>query len=410
TPPPTPPAPPPATPTPGLTRAVRVVSPTAAPGGVAVVANELDSLGNEAALQFSLNFETAVLSSPVVALGSGAPLGSAITINPNQIGAGRIGILLDSTNAFASSPPARQVVTVTFNVAPGAVVGTTTQVTFGDLPSQRAISDALANLLPATYTDGTVTIGATGPVGFESDVSPRTTGDGTVLAPDVTQMRRFATALDSPSPGSGEGQRADSAPRATFGDGAINGADVIQARRYATGLDPLTPASGPVVGTSIIPDALTSLFEDVYAYFFGRELRVSPLEPAEKGHVSVALEIASYGDEMATGFTLEYDPAKLSNPRLALAEGAPEGAVLTANTGEAGRIAVLVDSTQAFTASAVPKRFLVVTFDAAAGATGETVIALTGSVADRATADGDGNTLTVRYLDGRIDLDETGRF
>ncbi|MFZ1700813.1 MAG: cohesin domain-containing protein, partial [Pyrinomonadaceae bacterium] len=122
------------------------------------------------------------------------------------------------------------------------------------------------------------------------------------------------------------------------------------------------------------------------------------------GTVTVAVEITPYGDEVAAGFTLEYDSAKLSNPRIELTEGAPRSAVPTVNTNETGRIGILVDSTEAFTASAVPKRFLIVTFDAAKGATGETVIALTDSIADKATADANGNTLTVRYLDGNIDL------
>ncbi len=77
---------------------------------------------------------------------------------------------------------------------------------------------------------------------FESDVAPRPNGDGIVVATDVTQIRRFATGLDTPV--GSEGQRADCAPRQSLGDGIINAGDVIQARRYATGLDPLTATEG----------------------------------------------------------------------------------------------------------------------------------------------------------------------
>ncbi|MFZ1702445.1 MAG: hypothetical protein WBO10_01630, partial [Pyrinomonadaceae bacterium] len=90
-------------------------------------------------------------------------------------------------------------------------------------------------------------------------------------------------------------------------------------------------------------------------------------------------------------------------------EGAPAGAFLTVNTNEAGRIGILVDSTEAFIASAVPKRFLMVRFDVAPGSTGETPISLTGSLAAKATADANGNTLTVRYLDGSVDVTDGGR-
>ncbi|MFZ1699722.1 MAG: FG-GAP-like repeat-containing protein [Pyrinomonadaceae bacterium] len=244
-------------------------------------------------------------------------------------------------------------------------------------------------------------------MGIEGDVAPRPNGNGSVISGDVIQMRRFATGLDTPSLDPNEFQRADSAPRTTFGDGMVNSGDVIQARRYATALDPLTPAAGPT-GPPMIPNAIPSIFEDVYAYFFGREIRVTPQKPSED-RVTVAVEIAPYGDEMAVGFTIEYDAAKLSNPRLTLAEAAPNGSVLTANTNEKGRIGILVDSTEAFIASAVPKRFLMVTFDVAKGATGETPISLTGTLAAKATADANGNTLSVRYIGGSVDVTSIGK-
>ncbi|MGB4990441.1 MAG: FG-GAP-like repeat-containing protein [Pyrinomonadaceae bacterium] len=240
-------------------------------------------------------------------------------------------------------------------------------------------------------------------MGFENDVTPRANGDGIVISGDVIQMRRFATGLDTPALDPNEYQRADSAPRATLGDGIVNAGDVIQARRYATSLDPATPAAGPT-GPSMVPNAIARVFDDVYAYFFGREIRVSPQKPEREDTVTVAVEITSYGDEVATGFTLEYDAAKLLNPRIALADGAPEGAVLTANTSEAGKIGILVDSTEAFMASAVPKSFLIVTFDVAKGASGETPISLTDNLAARSTADANGNTLNVRYIDSKIHL------
>ncbi|MGE3466251.1 MAG: FG-GAP-like repeat-containing protein, partial [Pyrinomonadaceae bacterium] len=242
-----------------------------------------------------------------------------------------------------------------------------------------------------------------GGTGLESDVTPRPNGDGLIISGDVIQMRRFATALDVPATSPNEFQRADSAPRATFGDGVVNSGDVVQARRYATALDPATPAAGPT-GPPMRPNKIASIFEDVLGYFFGREISVTPQKPAEDGRVTVAVEITPYGDEIAVGFTLEYDATKLSNPQLALGEGAPSGTALTVNTKQAGKIAILVDSTEAFVASATPKRFVVITFDVSKGATGELPFVLTGSLADKATADVHGNTLNVRYRDGSLQL------
>jgi hypothetical protein len=188
----------------------------------------------------------------------------------------------------------------------------------------------------------------------------------------------------------------------------INSGDVVQARRYATALDPATPAAGPT-GPPMRPSKIESIFDEVFTYFLGREIRVTPQKLAEGGRVTVAVEITPYGDEVAAGFTLEYDASKLSNPHLTLGEGAPAGAVLTVNTNHAGKIAILVDSTEAFMASATPKRFVIVTFDVAKGATGETPIALTDSIADRATSDTNGNTQTVRYINGTINLTDRVR-
>ncbi|MEQ1646294.1 MAG: SBBP repeat-containing protein, partial [Pyrinomonadaceae bacterium] len=59
------------------------------------------------------------------------------------------------------------------------------------------------------------------PAGFESDVAPRPNGDGSLLATDLTQVRRFVSGIDTPSSSPNEFQRTDTAPRTTFGDGVV---------------------------------------------------------------------------------------------------------------------------------------------------------------------------------------------
>lgn len=237
--------------------------------------------------------------------------------------------------------------------------------------------------------------------GFEGDVAPRPNGDGVVLATDVTQLRRFATGLDVPDPQSNEGQRADCAPRGTFGDGVINSGDVVQGRRYATGLDPLTGSGGPTAGPT--GEGARSLFEDVYAYFFGRELKVGSAKAEAGTTVSVPIEITPYGDEVAVGFTIEYDAEKLTNPRVELGKDAYTASTLTLNLEHPGRIGVLVDSTEAMTASAMPKQFVIVMFDVAADAeVGETPISLSNTLAALGISDSDGNSLAARYVKGAI--------
>lgn len=363
---------------------------------------ELDSLGNEAATSLSINFDTSILTNPTVAIGNGVPLGTALTPNPNQIAQGRYGVLVDSTNTFTASPPARQVVTFTFTVAPGTPVGTVTNVTFGDQPTVRSTSDSFGNNLTAGYIPGTVTIATAAPLGFEGDVAPRPNGDGIVLATDVTQLRRFSTGLDTPGVATNEGQRADCAPRASSGDGIINAGDVVQGRRYSTGLDPLTTAGGPTTGP--VEEAFKAALNDVYAYLFGRELKVASQKADAGSQVVVPVEITPFGDEVAASFTLEYDAAQLSNPRVVLGDGAPAESTLTVNTNENGKVGILVDSTEAMTASAMPKQFVLVTFDVAAGANGEAQVLMTGSLTAQGVSDAYGNTLAARYLGGLVNV------
>jgi|CXWL01.1.fsa_nt_gi hypothetical protein len=257
---------------------------------------------------------------------------------------------------------------------------------------------------PTTTPTATPTATPTPSAGFEGDVAPRPNGDNVVDATDVTQLRRFATGLDAPQVGTNEGTRADCAPLATNGDGTINSSDVIQGRRFATGLDPLASSGGPTVSTSGLPESISSVIDDVYAYFFGRKMQVGSEKALGAGQVTIPVALTPSGNEAATSFTLEYDGGKLSNPRVVLGDGAPGGATLTVNATEAGRIGVLIDSAETMTASSIPQRIVMVTFDVAAGASGATVIAVTDSLAARGTADSAGNLISVRYVDGVINI------
>jgi len=80
--------------------------------------------------------------------------------------------------------------------------------------------------------------------GYEADVTPRSTGDGSVTISDWAQVGRFVVGLDVAAAGS-EFQRADCAPRATAGDGRLTISDWVQAGRYAAGLDQPAGAGGP---------------------------------------------------------------------------------------------------------------------------------------------------------------------
>lgn len=142
-------------------RVVRVTNVSAALGSTATVAVELVAQGNENALSFSLSFNPAVLTNPVVTAGNGAA-GISLQQNLNQVASGRLGIVvsLPASQSFAAGT--RQLATVAFTIPANAPLGAAT-VDFGSQPIGREISDPNANELTATYTPGAVTVQAAQP-------------------------------------------------------------------------------------------------------------------------------------------------------------------------------------------------------------------------------------------------------
>ncbi len=150
------------------TREIRLINATAVIGQTVNVSIELVAQGNENALGFSLNFNQAIFSNPVVTLGSGAT-GAVLNANTAQAANGRIGIVLalPATQTFAAG--VRQVVSIAFSVAANAPAGATT-ITFGDQPVTREVADANASSLTTTFTPGTITV--TQPATAQIVISP----------------------------------------------------------------------------------------------------------------------------------------------------------------------------------------------------------------------------------------------
>ena len=184
---------------PSAVRDVRVVGASALPGSVVAITVELESGGDEVAGSFTINFDPAKLSpapTPFVALGTGVPAGTALTVNPNQTAIGRVGMLFDSTNTFTISPPNRHLVTIRFTVAANAPAGPT-PITFGNTPTPRSFSDTLGNPITMVYVDGSVTIQAAAPPvnvsGRVTTSTGRGIGNALVTMVDANSVRRAAT-------------------------------------------------------------------------------------------------------------------------------------------------------------------------------------------------------------------------
>jgi hypothetical protein len=153
---------------PAANTVVRVVSTTASRGTNVTVSIEIDSQGTETGTQFTLKFDS-TLTNPQVALGSGVPSGSALTLNTSNVANGEIGITVDSPNAFTAGT--RQLVTVQFFI-PQTAPGGTANLSFNADVTPESTSDAGANLVPTSYTNGTVNI-ASSPTAASVNVSGR---------------------------------------------------------------------------------------------------------------------------------------------------------------------------------------------------------------------------------------------
>ena len=138
------------------TRTVSVVPALFNRGLENVLSIELNSLGNENGVGFSLNFDTTQLNFARATLGADAA-GAILNINPSQVALGRLGVGMALPSGQTFQTGVRQILTVTFIVPPTSSVNSTT-VSFGNQPILKEIADANANLLQADFPPGVITL------------------------------------------------------------------------------------------------------------------------------------------------------------------------------------------------------------------------------------------------------------
>ena len=161
---------------PDQARVIRVVAANLERGQSGQVFVEIDALGGENALGFSLSFDPAQLRFVSAAAGKDATAGT-INVNTAQAASGRIGLLLALPTGQTFTAGVRQLIALSFSVV---ATGNPelTPINFGDLPVARELSDVNARVLNANFTGASVKITRTvASVSAASFV-------GTVLAPE----------------------------------------------------------------------------------------------------------------------------------------------------------------------------------------------------------------------------------
>ncbi|HEX3100265.1 MAG TPA: carboxypeptidase regulatory-like domain-containing protein, partial [Pyrinomonadaceae bacterium] len=151
-------------------RIVRVISRSGARNSDITVDIEMTAQGNEAGTQYGLHFDPAVLSisdvsgvnaNPDVMLGAGAPVGTTLNVNADDVANGNIGIVENFSAAAITALPegATRIARVRFRVLDGAASGTS-RVEFDSSVINGVTSDANGMILSSNYEGGDVSVSA----------------------------------------------------------------------------------------------------------------------------------------------------------------------------------------------------------------------------------------------------------
>ncbi len=251
--------------------------------------------------------------------------------------------------------------------------------------------------------------------GWEADLAPRPWGDGLLRSNDIQIIRDIFDGSITPDAATNEYQRADAAPEGTLGGGGLDATDVQQVKNYVAVLDPMLRAGGPTSAPPPPPPAPPPggenrpgmVAESTVPVVPGLErgIRVGTAAGRRGQTVTVPVLMNLRLGEVAASFTLEYDAARFSNPRVSLGPNLHPTTILTVNTRQPGKIGLLIDANASFVSLPVELPFILVTFDVrSTAAVGSTAISLTSSLVKQAVADRGANLLTTRYTNGSVSV------
>ena len=147
---------------------------------------EMEGVGNENAVGFSLNFDSTKLRYIMSATGNGT-LNAALNINTNALSSGRLGLAMALPRGQIIPTGKQQVAVITFNVlASDNVAGTT--LSFGDQPIPREVVDVAANEVAANFSSGTLTFAQSMAIGPAIITALYSDGTLSVANVDITTV------------------------------------------------------------------------------------------------------------------------------------------------------------------------------------------------------------------------------
>ena len=172
---------------------VHIVNAQAVPAQRVLVKIAAESLGTETGLGFTLNYDPATLSNPVVSNAADTQIADLV---PNTNQSGKVGLVIVMPIGQTLPAGTLEMATVLFDVAENAPGGKS-ELAFGDGPVQREVSDANANVVASKFADGYIQI--LGPSAANVSVSGRVLSAGgypvsqaALMLTDVNGNTRYA--------------------------------------------------------------------------------------------------------------------------------------------------------------------------------------------------------------------------
>jgi len=372
---------------------VEVISTESYPSGVAEVAIRLHTGGEEGLLQFSLRAPPADLK----LIDIQRPRGLFTLTNIASSASGLIGIGLAPTFFDTRLPPGTNDLVIRYQVIRGRSPRLDAIPIVFDtepFPGQCYGEPPQFAPLACAFKPGEVRLRR---LLFEGDVTPTLIHDGTVSGSDWVRVGRAVAGLESLS--FAEFEVADCAPRETRGDGVLSVADWVQAGRYYVGSDEPRSAGGP---KQAIANPATSAATNLPGGIT-RAVSVLSTNAAPGALFTLPVQLDALGEENALGFSLRFDPMKLTFVN-ALASSWLVEPWLHRNTNNAaaGEVPVTLSLPPKQQFSAGGREVIRLMFRARQDATGTAQIALDDAPLRREVADVNAHAVPTRFNGGTV--------
>ena len=287
-------------------RLLRIVERSVATSGEVDVPVELVALGDENAVGFSLAFDPSRLTFVSALAGAGAS-GASLLANTSEASAGRVGVALVRGTGERFAAGAAAAVQMRFRAANTSGA---TPLAFTNRPVAIEVGDIWSMPRPVAWSNGVVNILATAPA--------------IVTQPQSTTNTIFTTATFSLTASGSQPLSYQWQLNGTNLPGATSATLVLSGVRPGQAGDYRVIVTNPVATVTSLVATLT----------VPRVIRVAGTNAPTGNLVDVPLQLLANGDENAAGFSLRFDPARLTF-REVVSNSVAAGATLNVNTNSA---------------------------------------------------------------------------